>query len=112
MNLITFTVLYMTLAVVSFNIMRILWRKDFKKAQLTLGGGGGGGKMDAPAAPPPPPPPPPAPTEDAEVVRQKAESERRRAAGAKGYSASDVTNGVFAGGNQQDVPKPTLLGGQ
>lgn len=98
---------------VMMSLLHVLSTKRFKASFLAangMGGGGAKGGGEAPAAPAPPPPPP-APTEDAEVVRQRAESERRRVAAAKGYSATDLTNGVFAGGNSEDVKKPTLLGG-
>ncbi len=115
-SLLTFLVAYSTGFILIYNLVRVLTNKDYSGTALMIGGGGGGGGDksgggSAPAMPAPPPPAAPPPTEDAEVVRQKAEGERRRAAAAKGYSSTDLTNGVFAGGNSEDVKKPTLLGG-
>lgn len=104
--------LYATGAMIAYSLWHTIKNKNYAQMKLVAGGGGGGGgKGEAPQQPAPPPPPPPPPTEDAEVVRQKGEQERRRAAAAKGYSATDLTNGVFASGNSTDVKKPTLLGG-
>ncbi len=108
-DLLTFLVFYTTMMVVGINLISIITRKDYKNAMRTFGGGGGK------SAPPPqaPPAPPPPPGEDAEVVRQRGEATRRRLAGQRGFSSTDITSGVFVGGISEDIKKakPTLLGG-